>query len=75
MDAEASARELHDAEMVLQENILDNNSMVEEALDQAVRAALDDLLQQHLGTSSHDKKDIAPSDHETIYMKLLDWNL
>jgi hypothetical protein len=46
--AEMSMEELHDTEMVSQENALDNSSMIKEALDWAVRAALDDLLEQHI---------------------------
>jgi hypothetical protein len=68
--AEASTGELDDTEMVSQENVSDNNSMIKEALDRAVRAALDDLLQQHLGTSSDDEKDIVPSD-ESMYIEIV----
>jgi hypothetical protein len=61
--AKASTEELHDTEMVSQEYVIDNISMIEKAIDCAVRAAHDNLLQQHLRTSSDDKKDIVPSDY------------
>jgi hypothetical protein len=39
------------------ENVLDNSSLMKEALDRDVRAEIDDLLQQNVGaSSSNDEK-------------------